>query len=246
MTKIVSLILLIGSITFGLLMIFGTSKLNQQNDENVLKTYSETLSQQNNHSQDPLTANFSESNITEEFIGKASEKIASEVIAMNPEGPQTIDGEQWLNVPDPEALANKIFEEGSTSFDVNQLRSVVKITDLKIVPNLELPVKTYAQNLQNTLSTYLPEIPEQPSIKNIKILVTSYERLIPILYAMEVPESAASIHQQAITLIETRKNIFEKFADAENDPLAAILTLNLLPSIDQGINNFNEKISKLK
>jgi len=245
MKKIVSLVLLVGSITFGLLMIFGASKLNQQNDETALKALSEEFSRQHDDGQNAFSA-ISEDNITEEFIETASEKIASEVISMNPEGPQMIEGEQWLNVPDPEALANKIFEEKITNFDVNQLKSVVKITDLKIVPDSELSITTYVQNLQNTLSTYLFKIPEQPSIKDIDNITSAYQKVIPLLYAIEAPQSAASIHQQAVALLETRKNIFEKFSNAENDPLAAILALNLLPNINQETNDFTEKINKLK
>ena len=244
MTKIVSLILLIGSITFGLLMIFGTSKLNQQNDEATLKTLSAALSQHEDSQNSIISA--PENNITEEFIGKASEKIAGEVIAMNPDGPQTIENEQWLNIPDPEALANKIFQEKLVNFDVNQLQSTVQLADLKIVSNSELSVKNYIQNLQNILSAYLILIPTQPSAEDIDNIYSSYQKAVPILYAMEVPESAASVHQQAIALLETRKNIFEKFANAENDPLAALLALNLLPDMNQKISDFNGKINKLK
>lgn len=244
MTKIVSLILLIGSITFGLLMIFGTSKLNEQNDEATLKIYSETLSQKHNDPQDFIST-FSESNITEEFIDKASEKIAGEIIAMNPDGLQTIEGEQWLNAPNPEALADKIFEEKITNFDVSQLKGVVKIADLKIVPNSELPAKTYAQNLQNTLSTNLFIIPEQPSQKDMNKLLASYKKVLPLLYDVEVPESAASIHQQGIAVLETNKNILEKLLDTDNDPLGAIIVINLLPEAYQNTADFAKKINEL-
>lgn len=244
MTKIVSLILLIGSITFGLLMVFGTSKLNKQNDEATLKTLSAALSQHDNSQNSIISA--PENNITEEFIGKASEKIASEIIAMNPEGPQTIENEQWLNIPNPEVLANKIFQEKLISFDVNQLQSAVQLADLKIVSDSKLSVKNYIQNLQNILSAYLTDIPAQPSAEDINNIYSSYQKVVPILYAIEVPKSAASIHQQAIVLVETRKNIFEKFVNSENDPLAALLALNLLPDMNQKISDFNGKINKLK
>ena len=201
MTKLVSLILLIGSITFGLLMIFGTLKLNQQNDENILKTYSGTLSQQNGHSQDSLSV-LPENNITEELAETASGKIAEEVIALNPQGLQNIEGQQWLNVPDPEALANKIFEEKIANFDINQFKSAgAKLSDLKITPDSKLPIKIYAQNLQNILSKNLVSLPEQPSQKDINKLLASYQKTIPLLYGVEVPENTASIHQQIISLL---------------------------------------------
>ena len=243
MTKIVSLILLIGSITFGLLMIFGTSKLNQQNDEATLKTLSAALSQHEDSRNSIISA--PENNITEEFIGKASEKIADEVIAMNPDGLQTIDGEQWLNIPDPEALANNIFQEKIANFDVSQFKSAgPKLSDLKTVADSQLPIKTYAKNLQNILSVNLVSLPEQPSQKDMNSLLASYEKIIPLLYGIEIPEKAVLIHQQGIAVLETHKNILEKLLSADSDPVGAILVINLLPEVYQNAADFTKKINE--
>ena len=239
--KLISGILIIGSLTFAGLLIFDAGQSVYENRQSEIAGAPQSQKSENieslSYRRQPGI-----NNNTEEL----AKKISEEIVALNPEGPQEIQGESWLNASEPKDLANKLFEEGIANFDIESLRPDVKVTNFKITPNDPLATQEYLRNLKKILAG-LANPPQNgtPSLADLNNLFLSYQKIIPELYQLKVPTDIALIHRQGGVALETQKNILEKLLRAEEDPVTAILAAQLLPIINDEVKDFEKKIEEL-
>lgn len=231
MKKIIPGILLISSLTFAGLIIFNSPELPNTNIQksqitNEIKT---TRVEALNHSlsENQQTRTQTQANATQKVI----EKIAHEIVT-----------EPQLTDIDPNQLIGRVFEEGIANFDIKSIRPEVNLFSLNIgSENNQQAIKTYAQNFkkivaENTL--YSTTDNKKATLEDLNFLLISYKEILPELYKLAVPPSVATIHRDGIIVLETQKNILEKLVNAEQDPVAAILAMKLIPEVNQEIINF--------
>ena len=247
MKKLIAGTLIIGSLTFAGLILFNiqsspTEKTILENNlSGNTKSHNEQLGAlEENAKLDPSK------NATLELAAK----IGKELVSNNPEGPQSIDGQNWLKTATPDELVNKLLQEKLTSFDAQSLMASVKLTDLKLIPdNSPAAIKTYVQNFQNIIAKNIlvensvssTQNNQNATIASLKSIFQSYNKIIPELYKLEIPSKLAATHQEGIKILATQKNIIEKIINSAQDPVSAILAINLLPAVNDQVENFFQK-----
>lgn len=235
MKKIISGILLIGSLTFAGLIILESPDL----PDFVADISTETKTEQNNKTggapnyQSPQIP--SQPNTTQELVKRVVQELKDE---------------PRLDSINPDELVNQIFEGGIANLDIKSIRPDVELSSLKIISdNSSAAIKNYARDFKNIIArnASYPSIENKDAtISDLQLLLFSYKKILPELYQLTVPTSIALLHKEGITVLETQKNILEKLVNAEKDPIAAILAMELIPNVNQEIIAFfQDKLNKL-
>jgi len=233
MKKIIALTLIIGSLTFAGLILFNTPSLPQQKNlapilESAAKNQTEQIA--------------TEAKPPKNSTNQLAETIAKELLKeKNPSG---------LKPVDPEKIINEVFKNGITNFDVSIINPDIKMADLKISSdNSEAAIKNYALNFKKILARYAPTGRPQnydASLEDLKILLGFYTNSLPELYQIDVPPQLAQLHREGLKVFQAEKNVLEKLVNSNNDPVGAILVMEMLPILDIQLTEFiNGKINKL-
>lgn len=243
MKNFTSWVLIVGSLTFALLIIFEQPKPTPINEKTISKVPKNSIEQ-------PKSLNHESASVNQfNFTENVAKKISEELLDLNPEGPTTIEDRQWLNVNKPEDVVNKVIEESIANFDFRILRPEIKIADLKIIPDSgKTAIENYIKTYKEITSANLLKPPTQnyeATISDLSDLFESYKKTIALLYEVKVPKEIIAIHQQGLTILETQKNILEKIINSENDPVTAIIAASFLPTTNKEMASFQEKIDKL-
>lgn len=179
-----------------------------------------------------------------------TKKIGGIIAQNNPKGAETIDGEPWLNTPDPDAIAENIITEATKNFDPNSLKPIIKDSDLKISENSDNPALTsYFQSFNETLLKNSKDIPKElfnnsdkVSLSTVQQTINVYKKTISELYALVVPRKAVAIHKTELELLGKKANILEKIKKYENDPVATLLAAQELEKLDGEFINLKKDI----
>ena len=177
-----------------------------------------------------------EQNLTELLAKKIGEGIVKE----NVDGFLTAGREVFLSAPKAEDMAQQLLQEAQKNFDINNLRPVVSISSLKISEDTSRDALIkYFESSAKIISEAAQKMPDSLTnsqdlqISDFVKIKEAYEYEVNALYALGVPKTALEIHKKAIELVEFKKNIYAKLAEAEKDPLTAALAFNGLPNLDQ-------------
>jgi len=244
MKKFISLVLIAGSLVFAILIITEKPQQLKLEAEKVLADPAYSITEQR-LSAEPIAQSVS---AAENLTSDLASTISQEIIARNPNGPVNIQNKNWISTANPAELADKLFEQGLANFDSASLRPEIKLSQLKIIDdNDPLTLKSYVQNFKDIVAqnVTLKPIDNRLSFNDLRLLIAAYQKIIPQLYALSVPQKAAAIHQQGLTIFETQKNILEKLVLAEVDPVAALIAANFLPNLNKDIADFEAKLEKL-
>lgn len=184
-------------------------------------------------------------NSTEEL----AEKISQALGELNPEGPQTIQNEDWLNVPKPEEIVEKYVKEGIENFKYEELKPLVLMEKLKVIEdNSPLAVEAYLKNFQDILKRNFQNLNIDFSIlssSDFINLITAYDKAIEEFYGLATPKNLLTIHREEIQLLGAQKNIFIYLKNYEQDPLASLLALQANEQIDNELAALKETIGGL-
>lgn len=169
-----------------------------------------------------------------------AKKIASEVAAANPNGSMTVAGKTYVSAPKPEDLANDLFTEAQKNFNPKNLYPTINDSYLKISEdNSKQVLINYFDSFSKILINSREKIPKDLiSSANLQVsdfvqVVSIYETTIKSFYDLTVPRTVLNIHKKEIELLTAGKNIYQKMANAEQDPLTAVVAVKELPNIYQ-------------
>lgn len=170
-------------------------------------------------------------NLTEIF----GQIMAKGIVDGNPQGPQQIDGQNSLIIPDNLNLADpklkQVFNDYKNkivapTIDENKFNiiSTTKKEDLeKYFVNLE---KGYAELYKNR--GFIENVQDiTDTLKNLEIIGQISEDYLKILYSIPVPVIFKEFHKKTIATIQGEINIVNGALDIENDPLKALWMKNL-------------------
>ena len=174
-------------------------------------------------------------NLTDILTQKIEESIGKE----NTEGFKTLNGQTLISAPKPEQLVEELVAEAQKNFDPESLRPKISEADLKIITkNTKEDFTEYFLALGQiaiTANKKMPAgfiTPENISLDDFKIITLIYEDYVKSLNGLAVPDKLTDIHKKQIELIVFRKNIYEKMANADQDPMTALLAVDELLKLD--------------
>ncbi len=174
------------------------------------------------------------SNVNNSLTGAFAKNIAEALLENNPGGPQTIDGQSQINVPEPEKLANNILAESAAKFDLQSLRPIIKDGDLNISQDAgQETFRTYLLNLQKIFEAGIANQPAELTADYASQLIDICKKANQALYKLAVPDSAVEIHKKIISVIGTKQNILEEMQKYQDDPLTLIMAIPALGQVEQ-------------
>ena len=183
----------------------------------------------------------SDQNLTKDLTAE----IAKDIVARNPDGPANIEDQQWINVIDPEKVTDLVLADGLKNFNPKEFFPEIKLASLKIDNNIKAEV--YLKSFQDILTYNFSRQKVDFSNFNstdIKELVSAYEAAIKAFYNLEVPDNLVTVHQKEIALLIGQKKIFETFINYENDPVRAILAMQIFDQLDKKFSDLNLVIAE--
>lgn len=179
------------------------------------------------------------------LTGNLTAEIAKDIVARNPEGPSNIEDEKWINVIEPEKIADLVLADGLKNFHPEDFFPEVKVENL-IISN-EVKANVYLKSFQDILNYNFSNQKTDFSkfdAQSLNELVTSYNQAIKSFYNLEVPRELVSVHQKEIGLLVGQKKVFEVFANYEADPVRAILAAQVLEVLGKKFSDLNLVIAE--
>lgn len=245
MKKIISLLLTAGSISLFVLIVFNASyKENGGNkqpfsisEEKSINNPSAIAAKDNkNQNSYELRTASGEKNMTENLI----EELTNTFVVDNPNKTQSADVKGFFSL-DPDHLADEVLQKGLSEFDYSSLKPRVSYSDLNIIQDAnDADIQLYFEQYASIL---LDKNFKNPA--SAKDLYLAYKKAEDQLYVLKVPEELAEFHKKTIELFGAKKNIYEKAARLEEDPLAALLALKYLDAVNQEIADLYRFVLKL-
>jgi hypothetical protein len=199
--KAISLLLIVGSLSFAGLIIF------QKNSDKVISSQNLIPKTENLPPKNLTTAEISDKNSTAEMAKQLVLELAKK--NQNESAPLK-----------PEQFVNGFLDEKLQNLDGEIFQATVKLSDLKIVKNSD---KKFAEAYFKNLQTIIQNNIGSSYVEDFGQLATLYQKAIQQLYSLNVPESLAGIHQRELEILTVQKNVFEVLADYEKDPFKALV-----------------------
>lgn len=175
-------------------------------------------------------------NLTELLIKNLGEGIAKE----NIEGFNVVKGEPYIAAPSPEKATQDLIDEAEKNFDPNSLRPTIPDSSLKISEdNSKKALIAYFNSFTEIIIASAKKVPASFLLSSGDLkssdftqIVNIYSETIINFYDLSAPRLVLDIHRKEIELLATKKNIYEKIANAEEDPATALLANTMLLKID--------------
>lgn len=179
-------------------------------------------------------------------------EISKDILVRNPEGPNEIDSERWINVANPEQVADLLTEEGLKNFNPKDFQPEIKLTDLKIsnppaggpsVVAAEIYFRTFRDILKHDFENARVDL-SSSNLAGINTVIKAYDQAIKNFYNLETPEELADIQKKQIGLLIGQKKVFEVMANYQSDPAQAYLAAQVFGELDNKFNDLNLTIVK--
>lgn len=179
--------------------------------------------------------------VTKNLTDIITNKIGEDIAAKNAEGGLiTPGGNQFIAASKPEQMAGDLIAEAQKNFDPEILRPKIEEKDLKITSdNTKEGFAKYFDSLNQIVAAASKKIPagfinpEKISVNDFKTTALIYGDFAQSLYELNVPSELTDIYKKQLELTVFKKNILEKVANAEQDPLTAIISIDSLLKIDR-------------
>jgi hypothetical protein len=174
-------------------------------------------------------------NLSEILTKKLEDSISKE----NSQILKTSDGKTMLQAPTPEKMTEDLIAEAQKNFDPNSLRPKITDSSLKISEdNSGEAISKYFESFNQIMVSAIQEMPasinepEKLTVPDFLKIKQTYEGAVNKFYNLSVPRLALDIHKKEIELLSAKKNIYEKVANMDQDPLTAMLSAQELLKID--------------
>ncbi|MEK7463156.1 MAG: hypothetical protein AAB621_02230 [Patescibacteria group bacterium] len=188
----------------------------------------------------PAAPQTADSGATVNLTDIITAKIGADIASKNADGGLiTSGGNQFIAASKPEQMATDLISEAQKNFNPETLRPAIKESDLKITSdNTKEGFTSYFNSLNQLVATAAKKIPagfinpEKISINDFKTTALVYGDFVQNLYSLSAPSELSAIHKKQLELAVFKKNILERVANAEQDPLTAIISIDSLLKID--------------
>lgn len=203
-----------------------------------LSQLSAVIDNKNGAENSPGTAQLN--NYTELF----AENIKNQLVAVNPNGPQVVDGKSQLNVPDVDTIATDLLAEAGAKFNLQNYIPEIKDADIKIIDNSPENLLNYGKLFdqiidKNRISDLATA--EELDAETLNKIIKNYENAITDFYTSQAPKLMAGVHKTEIRYLTAQLNLLNLIKNSETDPILAMLAGQSLESLE---SEFQKQIAK--
>lgn len=180
------------------------------------------------------------SNKENNLTGEISKGLAQILVEQNPDGPiTTANGQLGIKVPDPNLLAQALFEETAKKIGLDRMDFSISDADLKILND------NNPKNLENYIVS-ITKIFESGNQKQEAVstdgdfltpLLAAYQETANQLYQLAVPQAVAEFHKKLITALLTKKKALEAVQLYPDDAMAMLLARQFSDQAEQNLNS---------
>lgn len=186
-------------------------------------------------------------NLTDLLTKKLEQSIADK----NTEGFNVIDGKTLIAAPKPETIVEDLISEAEKNFDPAALRPKIADSSVKISEGgSREALSAYFASLNDIIIAAGKNIPaslydeNKLSVSDFLKTKQAYDVVVKSVQDLSVPRLALSIHKKELELLTAKRNIYEKMADLERDPMTAYLVVDELLKIDQEFATLKTEIDE--
>ena len=186
-------------------------------------------------------------NLTDLLTKRLEQSIADK----NTEGFNVIDGKTLIAAPKPETIVEDLISEAEKNFDPAALRPTITDSSVKISEdNSKEALSAYFGSLSNIIVAASKNIPEslydenKLSVSDFLKTKQAYDVMISKIKDLAAPRLALNIHKKELELLTTKRNIYEKMANLDQDPMTAYLVIDELLKIDQEFATLKTEVKK--
>jgi hypothetical protein len=184
----------------------------------------------------------------------AGENLANVILALNPTGPQEMDGKTTLNIPNDDILS-KLIAVTLPPFKIEDLWSNIQEKDFNVVSNYGVGDNAqYAESFRNVIKEtltspeFLDAAAKDSGLGFINIAAFVFTRAISEMKGLPVPAPFVPFHKSFVQYLEDQRNIFAT-ATNDSDPLKALLVFEnqsvILDRIDKDFATLADEYQKL-
>ena len=172
-------------------------------------------------------------NLTKELASKLSKGL----VEINPNGPTAgRNGQSLIAPPLIESIDAGVIE-AFKKFDQDYFLPPITKESLKIVSNSQEAFDYYVAVLPMVLRHRASDLNFSLEAGDLEErlpkAVSAFEEIINKLYQLPTPERLAELHRRTIGLILGKKRVLETLLNQEEDPVQAILAIQMLEIIDE-------------
>lgn len=189
--------------------------------------------------------------ITSETGKAAAQIIAQDIFEKNPEGPQVETGlragEMSIATSKPEEVVEKIL-----TTETGRVRQALLYPDIATekftISNAETAASYLAARAsiieagaRHIASFQITTINDQA----IKKIIGVSDQMLRQFYALPVPREMVDVHAEQIRLLTAERGLLASMVDRETDPVAAALSVSLIPEIQKATEAFQQRLLAL-
>ncbi|MDO8442650.1 MAG: hypothetical protein Q7S81_00060 [bacterium] len=188
---------------------------------------------------------------TQNLTNLLTKKIEESIAAKNTEGFNVIDGKTLIAAPKPETIVEDLLLEAGKNFDPASLIPKINDSSIKISEDSgKEALSKYFVSLSNIITSASKNIPvslynaDSLSVSDISKTKQVYDAIVSNVQDLTVPRLVLDIHRKELELLTTKRNIYEKMANLEQDPVTAYLVIDELLRIDQEFAILKTEVKK--
>ncbi len=246
MKKIIGITLIVGSLIVAMSLLAPdksiTANTKSETAPKVIASLSESLPA-STIPERMVTTTPPPSNITTQV----GQQIAEEFLKKNPNGPDLLSGEKFVNTIEPEKLvedlvAGKLGDEALADFNPIITAAELNLSTDKTPEAVRAYLETFNQVIQNNASGLSVDF-NNPTADDFNRIAKVGEKTIAAFYAMPVPQTAINLHKEELRLLTIQRNIFRNIANYESDPLRAWVSIEMYRQNSKEFEDLKEKIA---
>ena len=182
-------------------------------------------------------------NLTGNATAALAKKIADGLIKKNPEGP-SLDGTSYqIKALDPEATASQFMDEALAEIDIEQFYPGANLSQIKI-SNTAGGEVTYRDAVGLALKKHYLAAAQNGRSPNPAQLARAAQDTMAAFYEIEVPKTLLATHIKEIELLAAQTAMLEAIDQGNDDPLRALVAVQLLEQTMDDFIKLNETLSK--
>jgi len=175
------------------------------------------------------------SNLTEN-VGR---RILGEIVSKNPDGPSLIQGSLYLSVLQPVDMTQKAVADELQNSDPNMFKVAIKISDVKVsTDETKSFLNNYLKEVELLMEKNVYKADYADSLGGLNTMKDTLTSSISQLTKLRPPKIMAIWHTELLSILSTRRQIYEAIAQTESDPIKALLAVKALKINNQDLVKF--------
>ncbi len=178
---------------------------------------------------------------------QVSQQIAEEFLKKNPNGPDLLSGENFVNAIEPEKLVENLVSGKLGDEALADFNPVITATELNLIPAKDKEaLRAYLEKFNAVIQDNAGGLNvdfSNPTAEDFDRIVRVGEKTIAAFYALPVPPPVINIHKEELRLLTIQRNIFRNISNYANDPLRAWVSIEMYQQNEKEFAELKQKIA---